>query len=166
MKTQHGKLIGLITLALVAFMAVPAFAAMDGHAMKGDKKMDHSGHMGMRIHESSVDGYMLAYHMIDNKAQMAKMKDMKGMKMGDMKDMKSHHLMSYIVGSDGKKVEGAKVGYMVTGPDGTVQKAMAMGMKGGYGADVDFSHKGAYTIKTKAKIGDKKVVDSFTYDVK
>jgi hypothetical protein len=163
MKTKHGKIIGLITLALVAFMAMPAFAAMD---MTGDKKMDHSGHMGMRIHESSVDGYMLAYHMIDNKAQMAKMKDMKGMKMGDMKDMKSHHLMAYLVDSDGKKVEGAKVGYMVTGPDGAEQKAMTMGMKGGYGADVEFSLKGAYTIKMKAKIGDKKVIDSFTYDVK
>ena len=165
MKAKQIKLSGVIAFAIIAIIAMPAFAGKGGHG-SGDNEMDHTGHVGKSIHESEVDDFQLAYHTIDNKEQMKKMKDMKGMKMGDHKDMKSHHLMVYIVGHDGHKFEGGKVGFMVEGPDGKQQKAMAMFMKGGYGADVDLAQKGSYTIKTKAQNGDKKVIDSFTYEVK
>ena len=62
--------------------------------------------------------------------------------------------------------EEGKVGFLVTGPDGSKQKAMAMGMKGAYGANMDFSQKGVYSIKTKAVFGDKKLFDQFDYEVK
>ena len=141
--------------------------SMKGMEMKGDHEMDHEGHMGQEIHESEVDGYKFAYHTMDNAAAMEKMKDMKGMEMKghDMSQMKSHHLMLYIMGPDGKPVQDAKVGYKVEGPAGE-QKAMTMGMKGGFGADVDFKAKGTYEIKTKAMVGDKTLVDDFKYEVK
>jgi hypothetical protein len=141
--------------------------SMKGMEMKGGHEMDHEGHMGQEIHESTVEGYRFAYHTMDNAEAMEKMKDMKGMSMKgmDMSQMKSHHLMLYIVGPDGKKVEDAKVGYLVEGPNGE-QKAMTMGMEGGFGADVDLKAKGTYEIKAKAIVGDKTLVDEFKYEVK
>ena len=41
-----------------------------------------------------------------------------------------------------------------------------MGMGDGYGADVSFEDKGSYTVKTKVVAGDKKIMDSFEYEMK
>jgi len=122
---------------------------MDHSQSAGDqgKATDHSQHMGEKIHESKVEGYQLAYHLLN------------------MKDRATHHMMVYILTPDGGKVEDAKVGYLVEGPDGTKQKMMAMGMKGAYGADLDFKQKGTYTVKMKAVTADKKFMDEFTYEV-
>jgi len=81
-------------------------------------------------------------------------------------ERKTWHLMVTITGPEGSKVEKGRVGFLVTGPDGSKQKGMAMGMKNAYGADMDFSQKGIYTIKTKAVFGDKKLIDQFNYEVK
>ena len=159
----------MLTTLMVLALAAPALA-MDHSKMKGDMDhskmkgdMDHSDHQGKMIHEATVDGYQLAYHLMDNMAAMAKMDDMKN---HDMSKMKSHHLMLYIADSSGKAVAEGKVGYKVTGPDGTDQQAMAMAMSAGFGADVDFKAKGTYTIKTKAVAGEAKLMDKFTYEVK
>ena len=122
---------------------------MDHTKSAGDhgKTMDHSQHIGEKIHESKVEGYELAYHLLN------------------MKDRATDHLMVYIMAPDGGKVEDAKVGYLVNGPDGAKQKMMAMGMKGAYGADLDFKQKGSYTVKLKAVTGDQKLLDEFTYEV-
>ena len=74
--------------------------------------------------------------------------------------------MATITGPEGSKVEKGKVGFLVKGPDGSKQKAMAMGMKGSYGADVDIGEKGVYTVKTKAVFGDKNLFDLFKYEVR
>lgn len=138
--------------------------AMDHGQMKGGMDMDP---MGQEIHESTVDGYHLTYRLIDMKQKMEMMKGMKGMSMKgmDMSQMKSHHLMVFVTGPDGKPIEDGKVGYKVEGPGGE-QKTMAMGMKGGFGADVDVAKPGTYEIKTKAVMGDKTLTDEFKYDVK
>jgi hypothetical protein len=122
---------------------------MDHTKSAGDhgKTMDHSQHMGEKIHESKVEGYQFSYHLLN------------------MEDREIHHMMVYILAPDGGKVEDAKVGYLVNGPDGTKQKMMAMGMKGAYGADLDFKQKGTYTVKMKAVTGDQKLLDEFTYEV-
>jgi len=122
---------------------------MDHTKSAGDhgKTMDHSQHMGEKIHESKVEDYQLAYHLLN------------------MEDRATHHMMVYILTPDGGKVEDAKVGYLVEGPGGTKQKMMAMGMKGAYGADLDFKQKGTYTVKMKAVTPDKKFMDEFTYEV-
>ncbi len=74
--------------------------------------------------------------------------------------------MVSITAPDGTAGEQGKVGFLITEPDGSKQKAMAMGMKGAYGANADFSQKGVYSIKTKAVLGDRKLFDQFTYEVK
>ena len=73
------------------------------------------------------------------------------------------HLVVYIMASDGRTVTDAKVGYLVKGPDSSSQKAMAMQMDKAFGADVNFSRAGNYTIKVKAVIGDNKIFDNFVF---
>lgn len=109
---------------------------------------DHPDSPGLKIHTSTVDGYGFDYSLYH------------------FPERKTQHLMVSIVGPKGAEIEQGKVGFLVTGPDGSKQKAMAMGMKGAYGADMDFNQKGLYTIKTKAVFGDKKRFDRFDYEVK
>ena len=118
--------------------------------------MDHSAHMGDLIHESTVEGYHLAYHLIDMQQHTAGMKDMP----------MTHHLMVFVQGPDGKAVTEAKAGYLVDNPDGTDQRLMTMAMNKGFGADVNLKAKGVYTIKTKIVAQDRQLMDSFPYEVK
>ena len=148
------------------FIAVLIFfgLALTHPAFSQDSKSgtDHSGHLGVIIHESEIDGYRFAFHLIDTQKGTEEMKDMEGSKKANM----THHLMVYVNDPDGRPVEGAKLGYLVEGPDGAKQKLMTVGMQGAYGANVDFKNKGTYTIKAKFLAGDKKVFDKFSYEVK
>ncbi len=109
---------------------------------------DHPDTPGVRIHSATVDGYQFDYMMYD------------------FPDRKTQHLMVSLKAPDGTAVLQGKVGFLVKGPDDGKQKAMTMRMKGAYGADMDFSQKGIYSIKTKAVVGDKKLFDQFDYEVK
>ena len=137
-------------------LVLPAISQNSGSAV------DHSGHVGVIIHESEIEGYHFAYHLMDIQKGTAEMKDMKGSKEADT----THHLMVYVKDPDGRAVEAAKLGYLVEGPDGAKQKLMTMGMQGAYGANVNFKSKGTYTIKAKFLAGDKKLLDRFNYEVK
>jgi hypothetical protein len=137
-------------------LVLPVFSQDSGSAT------DHSGHLGVMIHESEIEGYRFAYHLIDIQKGTAEMKDMKGSKKADT----THHLMVYVMDPDDHAVEAAKLGYLVEGPDGAKQKLMTMGMQGAYGANVNFKNKGTYTIKAKILAGDKKLFDRFSYEVK
>jgi hypothetical protein len=112
------------------------------------------------IQESDVDGYRLEYKLIDMKAKM----DHAGHG-HEMEMSASHHLMLYIKNGKGEAIEADKVGFLVSGPDGEDQKAMAMGMGGGYGADLNLTKKGEYTVKSKAVIGEQKLIDSFIHKI-
>jgi hypothetical protein len=142
------------------------------------KQEDHSGHnmhgadadvkfMGKMIRHTGIEGFMVMYHLLDQKERDDMTKAMKGMDMPgmDKTGKATNHLMIYIKGADGKMASG-KIGFHIVGPDGKEQKTLTMGMYGGYGADVNFSAKGAYKIKTKAVIGDKTLQDEFSYEVK
>ncbi len=118
-------------------LVVPIFSQDSGSAI------DHSDHVGDMIHESTVDGYRFAYHLIDIQKNPEQMNDMKDSKEAE----KTHHLMVYVMDPDGQAVQQAKLGYLVEGPNGAKQKLMAMGMQGAYGANVDFRNKGSYTGK-------------------
>ncbi|MFH1481304.1 MAG: hypothetical protein ABIG67_08545 [Pseudomonadota bacterium] len=109
---------------------------------------EHPDSPEVQIHTSTVDGYGFNYSLYH------------------FPERKTQHLMVSITGPDGAAVEQGKVGFLVTGPDGSKQKAVAMGMKGAYGADMDFGERGGYAIKTKAVFGDKKLFDQFNYEVK
>ena len=159
-------------LLLSVFCAGLVFAQssdMKGHDMtKSDK-------IGDLIHESVVDGYMLSYYFMDLRDQ----KDSKtgshatgSMDMDKSNDMKTkemdkpHHIMVYIMDKDHKPVLKGKVGFMIKDAEGNAQKAMGMFMSDGFGTTVDMKKKGVYAITTKAIIGDKKLMDSFSYEIK
>ena len=113
-----------------------------------EKSMDHSTHIGEKIYESNVDGYNLAYHLLD------------------LPDIDAQHLMAYITDTHGNAISEGKVGYLIVGPGGNTQKIMAMTMKTAFGGNANFSIKGNYIIKTKAVLKDKKLLNQFTYEVK
>ncbi len=136
------KKIALTFIVYIYILTIPFLAN------SAQEKVDHSKHVGVRIHESSIHGYHLAYHLLD------------------LPNRKEDHLMIYIVNEKREAIVQGKVGYLVVGPDGRKQKVMAMVMKVAFGADVDFTAKGTYTIKTKALIGNAKLLDQFTYEVK
>lgn len=130
---------GILALLVITYMPV--------YAEDTSTKMDHSKHVGKKIHESMVQGYHFAYHLLDQNKDATR------------------HLMVYIMGPEDKKIEDAKVGFLVEGPDGSKQKLMAEGMKGAFGVNALFETKGMYIIKIKALTGDKKLLDSFHYKI-
>jgi len=150
-----------ITFALILAFSAPTLAAGGGggHGGGGHGSMDHSSHMGDLIHETEVDGYQMAYHLIDMREKMKGMENMPEM-------AATHHLMVYIKDPQGRMVDQAKAGYLVENPDGTEQKAMTMAMSGGFGADIALDRPGTYTIKTKVMAGEAKLIDSFDYEMK
>jgi len=129
---------GILFLLLVTIgFCVPCFTVAG----------DHPDSPGLQIHTSTVDGYGFRYELYD------------------FPDRNTQHLMVSVTDPNGKAVLNGKVGFLVKGPDGAKQKAMTMGMKGAYGADMDFGQKGVYSIKTKAVVGEKKLFDQFDYEV-
>ena len=146
----------VISILIGVALALPAYSQNSGSGI------DHSGHVGDVVHESTIEGYRFAYHLIDLRKDADKVKSMQGTQEAEQ----THHLMVYVMGPQGRSVEGAKLGYLVEGPGGAKQKLMAMGMQGAYGANVDFTKKGQYTIKVKCVTGDKKLFDRFVYEAK
>ena len=149
-----------IFLASLLFLFSSAFAQEEMQSR--DMKMQHSEHAGKLIRETDIDGYRLTYHLMELQSQM---KNMVGMQHDMDPKAGAHHLMVYVKDAQGKTIDSAQTGYLVVGPDGAEQKVMAMGMSGAYGADVNLSKPGQYTIKCKTVIGDKKLLDEFTYIV-
>ena len=74
--------------------------------------------------------------------------------------------MVYVMDPEGRAVEEANLGYLIDGPDSAKQKLLSMGMQGAFGANANFKTKGAYTERTKFLVGDKKLFDRFSYEVK
>ena len=134
-------------LKLVFFLFMASVFSVLSFAVAGEHP-EHPESKGIQIHTSTVDGYGFDYTLYD------------------FPERKTQHLMVSFKGPEGADLEQGKVGFLVTGPDGSKQKGMAMGMKNAYGADMDFSQKGIYDIKTKAVFGDKKLFDQFNYEVK
>jgi hypothetical protein len=149
----------LILIISIFFSFGPVFAASSGH--------DHGNTMGRMIHHSTVDGYGFMYHVLDMAERAVMMKGMEGMEMPGMSKSPdiTNHLMVYITEAGGKSVS-AKIGFLIAGPDGKEQKTLTMGMHDGYGADVSFKEKGIYKIKTKVVIGEKTLLDEFSYEIK
>lgn len=148
------KMIKLImsVLVLCVFFTGMAFAsdAMEGHDMGKSEKL------GDLIHESVVDGYMLSYYFMDLRDKSKDMKDME----------KPHHIMMYVMDKDHKPVLKGKVGFMIKDAKGNSQKVMGMFMSSGFGVTANMKEKGVYTITAKAVLGEKKIMDSFKYEMK
>jgi len=165
---KKGTIQTLAALASSMALAIWTFAAETEHgSMKDMEGKGHSAEMrhGQKIRDAKVEGHRFEYYLISMTEAMSGQEKME-MKGHDMTQMKSHHLMVYLMGPDGKVLPGARVGFWLTGPDGKDQKTMAMEMGEGYGADIDLKVKGLYKIKTKLVIGDKTLMDEFSYTVK
>lgn len=154
------KILTCLFTMLIAVMLVTGFAyAMEGH---GDASSDKIGDL---FHESTVDGYMLSYYLMDMREQKddaASDHSAHGKKEMD----KPHHIMVYIMDKNHKPVLEGKVGFMIKDDNGAAQKAMAMYMSKGFGITADMKKKGVYSITAKALLGDVKLMDKFTYEMK
>lgn len=158
-------------LLILLFLAGSTAAAGDmaGHDMSDHDKAGKD-RIGDLIHESVVDGYMLAYHFMDLRDQktngMEKASMDKTHAMTDKEMDKPHHLMLYIMDKNHKLVLKGKVGFLIKDAQGNSQKAMGMYMSRGFGITADMKAKGKYTITAKAVLGDKKLMDKFDYEMK
>lgn len=164
-----------VVTTLCALVA-PLLLAQAGVARAEEKKgAGHEGHSmampsgaekpGEFLRHSMPQGYMFMYYLLNWEERNKIMKGMTGPGM-DTTGKATHDLMLYITDPAGKAIDGAKVGYLVTGPDKSEQKTLTMAMWSAYGADLNLKAKGEYAIKTKAVVGDKTLVDDFTYTVK
>ncbi|MCG8472386.1 MAG: hypothetical protein MI742_11070 [Desulfobacterales bacterium] len=139
------------------------------HGSSEMSDMDHGmGMNGETIRKEEVEGLLLTYRLINVHKNLGKLQGMEGME--GLKEMigtvPSHHMMVDVTKPDGGIVDGVKVGFVLTTPDGARQKAMGMAMGGGHGADLNMKAKGAYTVKVKVKAGKKVVMDQFTLTIK
>ncbi len=100
---------------------------------------EHTDQQGTHIHGSTVDGYRFEYYLLD------------------LRGKETQHTMVYIQDPEGNSIRDAKVGFLIIGPDGTKQKAMAMGMKGAFSADISFQKKAA-TLQDQGRDRRKKTV--------
>ncbi len=150
-----------VVVVAVLFFAASVLAAGSEHKhgkhQAAQTGMDHSGHAGEMIHQSMVDGYHFAYHLIDVGKHMSGMQG---------KSHITHHMMVYVTDPDGQALDAGRVGYLIQGPEDSRQQVMCMAMGGGFGADVSFKQTGHYTVKTKVMAGEVKLFDQFEYDVK
>lgn len=166
-KMHHLALAALLTLAAGTATAADHGAmdhsTMDHGAAPAAAAAGKPARLGVEIRSAAVSGYTLTYNLIDMKQLMQQ--SATPMTHG-AEQMKSHHLMVYVVGPDGKPVTSGKAGYLVIQPGKVEVKAMAMFMQDGFGADVDFVAKGDYKVTTKIALGGTTLVDEFTYTVK
>lgn len=162
--------------------AVVLAGAMAAHGARA-QGMGHEGHagmghgsaaaatpqpQGMLVRESNVQGYSFSYRLFTWDERNIMMKGMEGHEMPgmDTSGRSSHHLMVFVRDAAGKDVAGAKVGFIVTGPDKAEFKTLTMAMNGGYGADIPLKARGTHILKTKVVIGDRTLNEEFSYDVK
>ena len=142
----------LTSIIAIAFAAVfLTGAAVAGSDVKGHD-MSSSDKIGTLFHESTVDGYMLSYYLLDLRDTKGDAKDAAHAK----KDMDKTHA----------PILKGKVGFVIKDDQGNPQKTMAMFMSKGFGITADMKKKGIYTITAKAILGDVKLMDSFTHEMK
>ncbi len=152
----------LIFSSLIITGSALADDGMKGHNMAGH---DSSNRMGDLIHESTVDGHMLSYYLMDLRHQNTAGSETHDMDQMDKMD-KPHHIMVYIMDTNHAPVTRATVGFLIKDGNNKAQKAMAMYMDMGFGITADMGQKGTYTITTKALIGKTKLMDKFEYEIK
>jgi hypothetical protein len=162
---RHALIVSLMALMTLAFTSLTFADHGENQGNKAQEKKEmqmqaeQENIAGKVIRTHNTEGLRLTYRLID---MQARMKTMEGMeKMADK--VMSHHLMVDVKKIGGGVVDGAKVGFMVTSPDGKQHKAMTMAMNGGHGADVDMKQRGKYKVNVKIMAGDKTVKDEFTH---
>lgn len=156
-----------LTLFAAFFTLFVVLAATVSAMDMKDQDKSGSNKFGDLIHESMVDGYMLSYYFMDLRKQKSDGHDTGSHgASGSHEEMdKPHHLMVYVSDMDKNVVKEAKVGFLVKDAGGNSQKAMGMFMSDGFGITADMKKKGVYKITVKAVFGDKKLMDTFEYEI-
>ena len=153
------KKILIVTMMFAALLVSGSAFGMEGHDAGSSDKI------GELFHESTVDGYMLSYYLMDMRDQ--KDADASDHSAHGKKEMdKPHHIMVYIMDKNHTPVLEGKVGFMIKDENGTAQKAMAMYMSKGFGITADMKKKGVYAITAKVLLGETKLMDKFEYEMK
>jgi len=153
-------ILSMMIVCTVGAGIAAASGNMEGH------RMDETDKIGDLIHESTVDGYLLSYYLMDLRDQKGTKEESQHAGTMDMKMDKPHHIMVYIMDNDHKPVLKGMVGFMVKDHKGRAQKVMGMAMSKGFGSTVDMRQTGVYTITTKAIVGNRKIMDRFEYETK
>ncbi|MBU1584598.1 MAG: hypothetical protein KKE44_17855, partial [Proteobacteria bacterium] len=126
---------------LLSLIAGTSFAA--GNTTDHDKAS--KGRIGTLVHESVVDGYMLAYYFLDLRDQKSDGLDKaimdKTNAMTNAEIEKPHHLMVYIMDKKHKPVLKGQVGFLIKDVEGNVQKSMGSYMSLGFGTTADMKKK-------------------------
>jgi hypothetical protein len=157
-------------LFIVVFLAGSAVAVGNKpeHDMDEHEKASIA-RIGDLIHESVVDGYMLAYHILDLRDQKTDGMDKASMDrtfaMTNENMDNPHHLMLYIMDKNHKLILKGEVGFQIKDPEGNSKKIMGIYMDRGFGATADMKTKGIYTIEANAVIGGKELLDKFEYEM-
>jgi hypothetical protein len=166
-KTLTYFIIGFFIIVFFVWLAVldsnKDFQNIDDHEKASISRI------GELIHESVVDDYMLAYHILDlwdpktdgmDKASMDRTFALTNENMDS-----PHHLMLYIMDKNHKLILKGDVGFLVKDPEGNSQRITGIYMDRGFGATTDMKNKGIYTIKAKAIIRGKELLDKFEYEM-
>ncbi len=158
------KVLKMFSLILLCAFLLTMTAHAGDPAPEGHQAMAGETPPGKHIKTSTVDNHTLAYYLLDrNESTADAAHTMPGMAHSGDKDKKPDHLMVTITGPDGRKIEDARVGYLVTSGTGKTQKAMTMAMPTGYGADVTLEAGQTYTIKVKLQVGAVTLLDEFSH---
>ena len=151
----------LFSTVIFALVAVPA-AAMQGHDMKSDDKMDHSD-QGMQMDHTSMGGtftHTATEGGIDAEFQVM---SLASMNMTSDKG-ETHHIMVNLSQTDGGAPIKDAVGKIkVVGPDGKEQVSTLKNYNGILAANFTFTEPGKYGVICLIKNEDKKPVFKFWY---
>ncbi len=142
------------------------------HNMKGMDSADGEvmARPGKHIHQTTIKGYTLMYHimnLLERNEMMEMMKSSSDLGINRSPDV-TNHLMVYIMDSERKIVPGTVLFHLIN-PEGKVSRTMTVGMYGGYGGDVILKQTGLHTIRTRIILetaDNIKLEDEFTFEVK
>ena len=152
MKCMNHLIVAALPITGLVF-TLPAMAAESvPHPNHDGMQMNQAAMKGKLIRKTKINGYTLTYRLIDLHALMPNMANMAG----------TYHLMVTLTNPEGATIKKSFVGYLIKGPNGNVQKVMAMAMGDGFGANINLKTPGTYKIKVKALINDKPVIDAFS----
>ncbi len=164
------KKISLTIICLVTLASALVFFSTTASAMDDSHDMDSSDKIGELFHESTQNGYMLSYYLMDLRNQSddkaADHSSGDHASHGEKEMDKPHHIMVYIMDKDHNPVMDARVGFLIKNHAGDTQKIMAMYMSKGFGITADMRAKGVYEITAKAVINDVTIMDRFSHEMK
>ena len=142
----------IIAVSIVTLIVTPAMA-MEGHGMKSDNQMDHSGMGGTFKHAATEGG-------IDAEFQVM---SLDSMNMTSDKGETHHIMVNLKEAGGGEPIKNAVGKIKVIAPDNTEQVSSLKNYSGILAANFTFKEKGKYGVICLLKNKEKKQVFKFWY---